>query len=393
VVASSYSPPPTVPRAPLLLLLLPLAACDRDDSAPRAVPAAPIASVARVLGVDAGELEPETDPLPAAGDMKAELDAFSTVDACVGQRAAIDPLVGDALQAIGYDSLVRDACRVLDAAKARDARRCEGIEATTLRARCQAVVAAIAGEPDTCPWDIPGRPERGREAACLALATRDPRLCGAAFDTLARTSCAALAAHDAAPCKSLVRRADQQRCARDVQRWSAVLPAMPAPPDGKPPAPGTLHVEGDTKDDPSLDAPLDVSRGVVVLERIDGAHFVVGALGADAPAFAHPAPGAPPAFGVELVVPADTRHTRVERLELAAPHTAPVTVELSRAAALQVKAEPFERRRGGVVEVDVAGRVATGMTVKVHARTFVRDVVKASALMGAPRFGDAGFLR
>jgi hypothetical protein len=70
-----------------------------------------------------------------------------------------------------------------------------------------------------------------------------------------------------------------------------------------------------------------------------------------------------------------------------------VTVELSRAAALSAKVEPFERRRGGAVDVDVTGRIATGMQVKVHARTFVRDVVKSSALLGGPRFGDGGFLR
>src|SRR5258708_7080147 len=64
------------------------AAGTRPSHPPPPVPAAPVASIARPLGVDAGELEPAIEPPPAAGDLGAELDAFTTVDACVAQRAA-----------------------------------------------------------------------------------------------------------------------------------------------------------------------------------------------------------------------------------------------------------------------------------------------------------------
>src|ERR1700716_2985951 len=67
---------------------------------PSAVPSGPIARMERLLHMDAGDLEPTADPLAPPGDLKAELDQFTTVDACVQQRARLDPLVGDAPEAI-----------------------------------------------------------------------------------------------------------------------------------------------------------------------------------------------------------------------------------------------------------------------------------------------------
>jgi hypothetical protein len=104
--------------------------------------------VERLLHVDAGDLEPALDPPAPPGDLKTELDEFTTVDACVQQRARLDPLVGDALDAIGYDTFLRDACRMLDAAKAQDDRRCEAIDASILRERCKATVAEIIGDAE-----------------------------------------------------------------------------------------------------------------------------------------------------------------------------------------------------------------------------------------------------
>ena len=143
--------------------------CDREPPRPdRAPEPVPVASVAKALGVDAGELEPAVDPPAAAGDLQAEIQGFTSVDACVEQRAHLDPLLGDALEAIGYDTFVRDACRVLDAAKAGDAARCDAIDASSLRRQCVGTVAASKGDADLCPWNIPSRPEGGRDTWCLA---------------------------------------------------------------------------------------------------------------------------------------------------------------------------------------------------------------------------------
>src|ERR1019366_5592349 len=55
------------------------------------------------LYADAG-LEVGGAPPAPAGDLKAEIARFTTLDACVNERARVDPIVGDALEAIGYDT-------------------------------------------------------------------------------------------------------------------------------------------------------------------------------------------------------------------------------------------------------------------------------------------------
>src|ERR1039458_979806 len=82
-------------KAGLSALFLALGGCDKEPPPPKPADPPPVASFARALGIDAGELEPSVDPPAPAGDLKAELAAFTTVDACVAQRAAGDPVVGD----------------------------------------------------------------------------------------------------------------------------------------------------------------------------------------------------------------------------------------------------------------------------------------------------------
>jgi hypothetical protein len=374
-------------------LFLALAACDEAPSAPKPVEPAPVASLARALGVDAGELEPSVDPPAPAGDLKAELAAFTTVDACVAQRAAGDPLVGDALEAIGYDSLVRDACRLLDAAKSQDGRRCGDIIASTLKARCEAGAAELAGRPEECPFDVPTRPELGRDAVCLALAARDASLCAGAPERTARVTCAALAAHDPEPCKKLALRADQLRCARDEQRWAAVLPPAEATGREAGAPSGRVTLAGDAGAFASDAFALDVSRGVVVLERLDGARFTVGAIARSGLGFLAAPPNAPKTFAFEIVAPQDLKKAHVEHAQLDVPGHAVIDAEGSRASGLSVQVTRLERRRGGAVEVKVTGIVGDGVEVRAEATTFVRDIVTSSAILGLPRLGDAGFLR
>ncbi len=162
---------------PLVLTSLALAGCNRADEGRHGYEAepVPVASVAKALGVDAASLEVAVDPPAAAGDLQAEIQGFGGIDACVEQKAHLDPLLGDALEAIGYDTFVRDACRVLDAAKAGDPARCDAIDASSLRRQCVSTVAVSKGDADACPWNIPSRPEDGRDTWCLAMAARDPR--------------------------------------------------------------------------------------------------------------------------------------------------------------------------------------------------------------------------
>ncbi|HEX3343997.1 MAG TPA: hypothetical protein VHS09_05460 [Polyangiaceae bacterium] len=392
----------------VLAVSLALAACDEPSSPPpKPAEPAPVASLARALGVDAGDLEPALDPPAPPGDLPAELAGFTTVDACVAARAAGDPVLGDALEAIGYDTLARDACRSLDAAKSRDAKRCDDILASTLKARCEARVAELAGQPDACPFDVPTHPELGRDASCLALATRDASLCEAAFDRADRASCAATAAHDAAPCKRLPLRADQARCTRDEQRWAPVLPQADAPPRAGGPPSGKVTLTGGAggfaSDAGGLagdagglagDAfALDVSRGVVVLERLGGLHVVVGSMSKAGAGFLAASPDAPKTFDFELVVPPDPKKAALERALLDVPGRAPIDVGSSAAAAFTVRVTKLEKKRGGAVEVKLDGSLAEGVTVHAEVTTFVRDIVSASAMLGARGGGPSGGLR
>lgn len=363
-----------------------LPACDQADPPMKPPEPAPVASVAHALGIDAGELEPRVDPPAPAGDLKAEVDAFTTVDACIQQRAALDPVVGDALEAIGYDTIVRDACIVLDAAKSKDARRCKEIDATPLETRCEATVAEIAGDPEGCPFEIPTRPERGREPACLALASRDARLCAAAFDAPTRVTCEAIAAHDAEPCKRLPMRGDQARCARDEKRMASAIAAADAASGWSSPASAKATLGGDA-------IAVDASRGVVVLEMVDGAHLVVGAASEREPSFLVPSPNAGATLRMDLVVPSDPKKAKLADLFVEQPGKPGTMVGGAKAAAMTVMVRKFEKRRGGAVELTVEGQVDEHTRFRAEVTTFVRDLVKPNAMLGLSKLGDAGSMR
>ncbi|HEY8089024.1 MAG TPA: hypothetical protein VIF09_14290 [Polyangiaceae bacterium] len=380
-----------------------LAACDKGDGgapSPSAAAQAPIASVARVLGVDAGELEPSVDPPAPAGDLRAEIDQFTTVDACVAQHAKLDPLLGDALEGIGYDTFVRDACRGLEAAKARDARRCDGIDASSLRRRCQTTVAELVGDADACPWEMPSRPALGRDAACLAIASHDPRLCAGAEGAPARATCEAIVRHHAAPCAALAERADQVRCARDAERWRTATPA-PGEHDPALALPtGKLRVEGGDAGAPvETSLTTDLGRGVVLVEQRDGARLQLGPLTEVGPGFIAPSPHTRASLALDLFVTPDGKRSRVDRAELLVPGRAPVSTPAA-ASTLAVTVDKLEHVRGGRVSLTLDGTLTDSTAswrVHTEASTFVRDVVKASAIYGAglpgPRLGDAGGMR
>jgi hypothetical protein len=381
------------------------AGCNRDapHPAPHDPEPVPVASVAMALGVDASEVEPAVDPPAAAGDLQAEIQAFTTLDACVEQHAHLDPLLGDALEAIGYDTFVRDACRVLEAAKAADAGRCDGIDASSLRQQCASTVAAVKGDADGCPWMVPSRPEGGRDAWCLAVASRDPRLCAAEETRAARVTCEATVRHDPAPCAKLPVRADQARCRRDVDRWRNATPAPDAHLAALAAADGKLHVDG-----VDAGAPLDTSlaailaRGVVLLEQRDGVRFELGSPSLAGTSFIAASPHTQATLSAQIFAASDGKRVSLDRVELSVPNHSPLSTPLARST-IEAKIDKLDHARGGALAVTLDGDLSdsTG-TLHVHleAATFVRDVVSAKAMYGAklgagapPGFGDGGFLR
>jgi hypothetical protein len=370
-------------------------------------------ALAKLLGVDAGELESPVDPPAPAGDLKADIDRFTTIDECALDRARLDPLVGDALEAVGYDTFLRDACRVIDAAKANDPERCAAIDASSLEARCRATVAEVAGTPDACPWDSVRRPDRGRDPRCLAIASRDLRLCVAVTDPLERATCEATLSRDDRPCSALAAGAARSRCARDADRWHGVLASAngegrAAPSHDAPlAAAGTLHVArvglvagaGRGAGPQTLDVDLapDFAQGITLLQQRDGVRFALGPLTEAGLGFVAPSPHVRPSLALELFVTAGPHGAgpvaRIERVELVVPGQVPVATPAAEST-LTAKLDRLDSARASPVAVVVDGEIgAAGTSWRVHAEatTFVRDVVRAAdAYRGPARTGLDG---
>lgn len=378
-----------------------LAHCDSPRTAspaPNGSAPGAISKVERFLGVDAGDLEPTTDPPAPAGDLKTEIDQFTTVDACVQQRARVDPVIGDALEAIGYDTFLRDACRVLDAAKAKDDKRCEAIDASLLRERCKTTVAEIIGDADVCPWQISTRPDQGRNAACVAIALRDPRLCVADESPPAAALCEAIVKHDPSPCGRLLSRSNRSRCGRDAHRWNEVIPAETTA-SALPAWSGKLQVGGGGPDGGvAVESNLapDAARGVVLVQQLDETRLIIGPLSEAGVGFIAASPHVRTTLALELVVPR-RGGARIERVELIIPGHTPLST-LGARATVTAKIDKLESVRGGEVKFSISGDIdGEGTTRRVHAdvSTFVRDIVTATAIYGVKlrRLGTGGGMR
>jgi hypothetical protein len=396
---------PPAARAHVLVggVLALLAACHGDRELPEPPVPEPPARLARIVGVDASDWEAKTDPPSPAGDLKAELDAFTSLDACVDARySRLDPLVGDALDAIGYDTFIRDACRILEAAKTQDPKRCEPIDASALRERCQATVAEIAGVADLCPWTIAGRPLLGRDAMCLAVASRDARLCAGVEPLGSRSGCEGIVTHDGSRCARLPSRPEQSACDRAVQRWRSAIPLSDdsTRPEDVPRTTGRLHIEGAGASAP-LDVDLggdpDIRRGIVVTQQRDGTRFVVGPLTDQGLDFVAPSPhvraslalqgfrssaaAGASAAGASATSAKNPGEIRIERAELVVPGRAPMATPTAHST-LTARFSTFDPTRGSPIVFTVDGTLADAADAwRVHAEiaTFVRDVVRVTA--------------
>jgi hypothetical protein len=264
---------------------------------PRAPPPAAIASEVQreleELAAEAG-VESVTDPPTPSGDLKSEVESFTTLDACVRTRTLSDPLLGDAIDALGYDTLTRDACRILQALQEKKGDACKAIASSALRARCETYVAVATGDPNACPLNGSGR-SAARDPVCLARANRDERLCAAALTT-ERTRCRALVLGQKAECGR------DDACVRQVERFKSLLER----PGKHAPLPAHLRVElaeegrGETK---SLDLDDVAAAGAVVRVGSGGTRVSLGL----PKTVLWPAPDAPQATAklfVEFAAPA-----------------------------------------------------------------------------------------
>ena len=369
-------------------------ACDDRKGprpAPSVAPASP-SSIAETLGIDAGGLVDTADPPPPAGDLKADLDRFVNVETCVKERANVDPLVGDGLRAIGYDTFLRDACRLLEAAKDKKRETCDRIDSSPMRARCQSWVAMVAQTPDTCPLIFEGVATRGRNVTCLAVAGKDPRLCAGEARTATRATCEALSSREEARCDTLVP-SDRPGCKRELARWRSLLATpltgMPKLPTSR----GKLTVKGDagTPDPPTSEADLasEIARGGVVVTSRERSRVELGMIGESETSRIAPSPNRRPRLGLAVLLepgptPKDPQKALLERLELEIPGEATLVYPGVRCDC-RVTTSRVERTRGGEIALAVQGTVSAGTRtykIDVDLATFVRDVVSEQSVMG-----------
>ncbi|AKU95920.1 hypothetical protein AKJ09_02584 [Labilithrix luteola] len=384
------------------VLLASASACnDRSNpgSAPEPSAAPPNASaVTAALGLDAGF--ESTDPPPPAGDLKTELDRFVNLDSCVAERSKLDPLVGDALRTIGYDTFLRDACRMLEGAKDKRTEPCDKIDSSALRNKCRSWVAMLAQTPETCPLLFENVPVRGRSSTCLAVAGKDPRLCAGESSAASRATCEALSSRDEARCDSLLP-SDRPSCKREITRWR---PLLAAPLEGLPKLPNVaakliFHGQDGTPDPPApeVDLASDFARGGVVVTNRDRARVELGLLGESEALRFVPSPNKKPRLGFAVVFePAapgskDPPKPVLERLELEVPGEATIlctgkTSSSPSPCELEVANAHADRTRGGEVALSIRGKAAAGTRaykVDFALTTFVRDAVAESAGHGA----------
>jgi hypothetical protein len=338
---------------------------------------APPEELARTLGVDAEAFMPApSDPAPPAGNLKDEAARFVSIDACVEDRARLDPLVGDSLRAIGYDTLLRDSCRVLEALHSQSNAPCAQIEASQLRRHCESTVAMSLAKPDDCPFR--GGKAEGRDPTCVAIAARDRRLCAGAGAETAR--CEAVLAHEPRMCPRA--HAEGDACRRDVQRLGSMLTGGAEDKKAFPPPRMAITLQGQngTPDPspPSADQSADAATGVVVVKARDRLVVEIGRFGR---ADLGPAPTrARVALRASAQGPGDGT---LERIELDVPLAGTAFFPGNHVEGT-TKIDALDAKRGAPVKLTFDGTVSLGTrayAVQVRVDTFVRDVVTDDELV------------
>lgn len=372
---------------PLLVIVVVASASCEEKKSGRSLEAAESSSPAvgaSAFGVDAGILGEPIDPPPPAGDLKAEIERFSTLESCIAERAKLDPLVGDALGALGYETFLRDACRLLEAAKYEKRETCDLIDASALRSRCQSWVAMVSQAPDACPMQFEGLVSRGRSPSCVAVAAKDPRLCAGEARTAARSTCAAMVLRDAAKCEGLLPN-QRSACQREVARWKSVL----APPleglEKLPLVVGKLVVRGasGTPDPKELETDIspDFSSGSVVVTSRDGMKIELGSLVSSEGARIATAPQKKARAALALLASPgkkDELRPSLQKLELELPGEAPI-VSPPAPCDCTITVARVPDRRGGEVRITLVGTLHglnRNYSVSLDVQTFVRDVVR-----------------
>lgn len=369
----------------LSCLALAILACDskgKERPVPVPMPMAPTA-IAEKLKLDAGMLDLPTDPIGPAGDLQGEAARFTSIDACVNEHAKLDPLVGDAIRAIGYDTFLRDTCRGLDAIKAKDLKRCDLVEVSSLRAHCQNTYAIALGLPDACAFQNSLSKDRGRVPSCVAVASRSLALCASTETYVERASCEALLTQESFRCKSLPSM-DRLRCEHDIERMRGFLSTEKIDKAAAKAAIATLDLEAahgsEAVTPPKSDFSKDMQKGVVVIA--DGGELVASfgsKLHSDG-TFLVPSRASQARLSLVIAV-GKTGSARVKHLEVDVPGRALVSLEGDHCDCT-LKNVSLGDHRGSDVRLELDASVGSPPNAfKLHAvvKTFMRDLVKSEA--------------
>jgi hypothetical protein len=365
------------------------AACDRspfadeprEPSIPERTPTPAPAPGGGNAGIetDGAPMVERADPPGLAGDLRADVERFGSLDTCVAQHAAVDPVVGDAVRAIGYDTLLRDACRMLQAISLKDRAPCEAIAASGLQHRCEAMLAMSMQDADKCPWAAAADKRMGRDATCLAVAAHDPRMCAAELSALQPT-CEAFTTGDPTRCST--GDGDRRTCERDLERVKSLLVdrERQAHDTTLPRAHFEIHGANDAGSG-DIDLSSLVAGGAVV------SSLPAGGVGIDLSRDTEAVlrlPSRTEKAHLSASIEIDAGNAKITKLEVIAPKMAPISCP-SVHCDVKVTIAKLEPTRGSPVTASFEGTVETpGQTYRIHLviSSFVRDVVGRAALYG-----------
>ncbi|MFH2006477.1 MAG: hypothetical protein ABI333_07825 [bacterium] len=123
-------------------------------------------------------------------------------------------------------NLAERICQTRRALAEKSASLCEEITDPFWPMACRRLFAALYGKPDDCPHRTPRH--RGRDALCVALATRDPALCAAVDAFGGQVRCRAILGRPSV-CRAMRTTAELTSCLLDRKRWRSVLkPTKPS---------------------------------------------------------------------------------------------------------------------------------------------------------------------
>ncbi|PIE19529.1 MAG: hypothetical protein CSA65_02040 [Proteobacteria bacterium] len=346
-------------------------------------------------GAKTGKQAPPKPALPANTlpmTLAQAVASFSTFERCLTQieRRLPPDLGADMLK---YDNLPNGLCRTREALKQKDITACDRVLSYSLKKGCKTMYGVYHAQPDLCPKGYPKR--RGRDAYCVALASRDISLCRAAKKEAEEVRCQAIMKGAPNTCAQLRRLTDRAKCKAEVRRWAPIAKAGAStlPQGFQPCLELTLSGGGARRRLPFTTVEASCARfGVVAPESGFSAHVN----GCEYYSY-----GYRRRYGGYRL----QRRTMVD-FSYKPPLKASDTVTFGADAMLRIKIyrfgefvstgvgairfSRFERKRGGRVTATFTTTLqGAGNTLKVKGKldTFIRDLMPASEMVRHRRYG------